>query len=113
MPNWDVWSHLPMEVNTRVFTLPVRKNIVDVLNSDLGRVLGIDLYEIPSPVFERITAAMQRPLPELARLHLQPDGDEYDLFPTPSRLDLPHVSITLVGEYHYFILNTPETTFIC
>jgi hypothetical protein len=52
-----------------------------MLNSDLNRIWGIDLLEIPSPVFEIITAAMQRPFPGLTRLHLRPDNDEYDRTP--------------------------------
>ncbi|KAI9442080.1 hypothetical protein F5148DRAFT_1153908 [Russula earlei] len=68
---WDVWPVLPVVMTYRLSSSSPWENVVDALESDhYHRICQIALYDIPKSGQEILATAMQKPFPELTRLHL-------------------------------------------
>ncbi|KAI9452740.1 hypothetical protein F5148DRAFT_497315 [Russula earlei] len=70
----DVWPVLPVVVSLTTFSSyfdPCLGNIATPLESEYHhRICAINLSVIPTSLWERLAAAMQKPFPELTHLHI-------------------------------------------
>jgi hypothetical protein len=70
----DVWPPFPLLIQGRAYLEEGLDDIIAVLEHS-GRVHVIDLEDVSSPQLEKLSAAMQEPLPELTRLELSSYGE--------------------------------------